>query len=119
MTIRLAEIDRSDICLVNLNEDVIANEKKGERPCLIVAKQLEVKFVVIIPITTTPNFERFSYTLTIKKDNMNNLENDSIAEIFQIRAISINRIVKKIGFLDAHKFGDLQKILSQYLGLNC
>ncbi len=116
--IRLDDIDKSDICIVNLDDDAIANEKKGERPCIVVALQKDVKFLIVIPLTKNLNVTRFPFTLQIKRDDNNNLDYDSVAEIFQIRAISYERVTKKIGFLETTQFTDLQKLLSQFLDLN-
>ncbi len=118
MTVPITSLERVDICYVNLDIDTVANEQRGERPCVIIAKQEQVRFVVIIPLTTTKEAIRFSSTLEIKRSEINQLKEDSVAMIFQIRAISVDRLTTKRGFLEDRYFSDILKLLATYLGLN-
>ena len=118
MTVPITSLERADICYVNLDNDTVANEQRGERPCVIIAKQEQVRFVVIIPLTTTKEAIRFSSTLEIKRSEINQLKEDSVAMIFQIRAISVDRLTTKRGFLEDRYFSDILKLLATYLGLN-
>ena len=85
---------------------------------MIIAKQEQVGLVVIIPLTTTKEVIRFSSTLEIKRSNINHLKADSVAMIFHVRAISVDRLTTKRGFLEDHYFSDILKLLATYLGLN-
>ena len=118
MTVPITSLERADICYVNLDLDTVANEQRGERPCVIIAKQEQVGLVVIIPLTTTKGVIRFSSTLEIKRSDINHLKEDSVAMIFQDRAISVGRLTTKRGFLEDHYFSDILKLLATYLGLN-
>lgn len=69
---------------------------------MILGKQEEVRFVVIIPLTTTKGVTRFSFTLEIERSEINHLKDDSVAMIFQVRAISVCRLTRKTGFLDSY-----------------
>lgn len=118
MTLLIASLQRGDICLVNLDADTVANEQKGYRPCVVIGKQDQVGFLVIVPITTTEDVKRFAFTLELKRSGVNNLVKDSIAMVFQIRAISVSRISRKTGILEDHYFSDILKLISAYFGLN-
>ena len=118
MTVPITSLERADICYVNLDNDTVANEQRGVRPCVIIAKQEQVGLVVIIPLTTTKGVIRFSFTMEIRKSEVNQLKEDSIAMIFQVRAISVSRLTRKTGFLEDHYFSDILKLLATYLGLN-
>ncbi len=93
---------RKEIWLINLDPSIGAEIKK-KRPCVILNDDaigiLPLK--VIAPITDYK--ERFSivpWMVKLKPDNKNNLNKDSVIDLFQVRSVSEERLIKKIGSID-------------------
>jgi mRNA-degrading endonuclease toxin of MazEF toxin-antitoxin module len=59
--------------------------------------------------------KRFSYTVEIKKSNFNKLKYDSIAMIFQIRAISNQRFISLSGILEDKYIEHIKTNISLFL----
>lgn len=99
---------KGDIYLVDLSSGV-GHEQHGFRPAILVSESI-AGMVVVLPLTTNLEALRFPYTLSIIESSVNNLEQNSVALIFQIKSIDKNRLRKKIGILPS---SDLKKIDSQ------
>ncbi len=77
----------------------IGHEQGYERPAILVRSIHNVG--IILPLTTrTDDLNRFSYTLRINRGANNKLTADSVALLFQIRAIDARRIGRNMGNLD-------------------
>lgn len=90
---------RSEIWLINLNPTIGAETQKT-RPAIIVNDDdlglLPLR--VIVPLTDWK--ERYAAALwmvKIEPDGNNNLTKTSAADCFQVRSVSQNRFVRKIG----------------------
>jgi len=88
---------KGDICTIDLPYNY-GNEQSGVRPAIIVV-ELKVGVAVVIPFTSNTKALRFDDTLLIEPSTQNGLSEQSVALIFQIRAIDKSRIIKKIGEL--------------------
>ena len=93
---------RSEIWLINL-EPTIGAEIRKKRPAIIVNDDelgiLPLK--VIVPITDWKDkFEVAEWMVKIEPDKNNNLIKVSSADCFQIRSLSQERLIKKIGYVD-------------------
>jgi len=71
------------------------HEQKGTRPCLVMGKIYGL--VCIIPLTSSENRSSMAFTELIDATPSSGLNQDSVALIFQMRTISEERFVKKIG----------------------
>lgn len=88
------------------------HEQTGQRPCLIIST-VEANTIIIIPFTTNLRALKYLSTTKIEPSSLNGLDITSIALIFQIRAIDIKRLVKKIGVLEEDYLKDIKSILSK------
>ena len=93
------QVKQGDICLVDFNPTK-GDEMKKIRPAIIIngnfAVGLDLK--IVAPITTWINdFEKIWWLLKLKPTKQNGLKTNSTVNCYQIRCISIERIVKKIG----------------------
>ena len=93
---------RSEIWLINL-DPAIGAEIRKKRPAIIVNDNdlgiLPLK--VIVPITDWKDrYERAEWMIKIEPDENNNLTKPSSADCFQIRSLSEERLIKKIGIVD-------------------
>lgn len=109
---------QNEIWLINLDPTIGAEIKKT-RPAIIVNDNaiglLPLK--IIVPITDwKEQFAVAPWMIKIKPNKQNNLTKTSSADCFQVRSVSENRFVKKIGTINQEisseiKFG-LAKVLS-------
>ena len=93
---------RSEIWLINL-EPTIGAEIRKKRPAIIVNDDdlgiLPLK--IIVPITDWKDrYEMAEWMIKIEPDENNNLVKNSSADCFQIRSLSEERLIKKIGIVD-------------------
>jgi len=75
-------------------------EQIGFRPAIIVQDERYIDILpttLVIPLTSQLKAQRFPATLLIKSTKENGLENDSVALIFQLRAIDQKRIKNRLG----------------------
>ncbi len=73
----------------------IEHEQEKKRPCVIVKVFENINMCLEIPLTSKCNASRFPYTLIIKNNTNNKFSIASIALLFHIRSISINRLESK------------------------
>ena len=76
-----------------------AHEQKGIRPGFIIA-MTGTNMVITIPLTSNLQALKFPNTIRIKNSNINNLERDSVAMIFQMLSLDKMRFIQKIGELE-------------------
>ena len=91
-------------------------EQEGLRPAVIFANA-GFGIVTIIPLTSNFQALRFQYTYQIEKSKMNGLSVDSIALVFQLRAIDLKRLKKKTGELENKHLKKLDELIIKYLNL--
>lgn len=90
---------QKEIWLVNL-DPTVGSEIKKTRPCIILNDDsigvLPLK--VIAPITDfKPRYEDVPWMVKIIPDKLNNLEKESVIDLFQLRSVSEERLIKKLG----------------------
>ena len=96
----MVAIQKGDICVVDLTVSV-GREQSGVRPAIVVSPGDMPGVVIVIPLTTNIDSLRFPHTLALLPDSKNRLEQESVALIFQVRAIDKKRIMQIIGKLDS------------------
>ena len=103
---------QGDIYLADLNP-VRGHEQKGMRPVVIISGNTmneNLGLMIVCPITS--RIKNYFSCVALKKDKINNLECDSEIVTFQIRTISAERLVKRIGNVEVSQ---LQRVFD---GLN-
>jgi mRNA interferase MazF len=109
---------QGEIWLINLDPTVGAEIKKT-RPAIIVSDDSLVKLPlkIIVPVTDWKDrYEIAPWMIKVEPNSKNGLNKDSSADCFQVRSVSQERFVKKIGnisviIMDEIKVG-LSKVLS-------
>ena len=71
--------------------------------------------IIIIPLTSNLKTLKYSNTVKIKPSINNGLDKDSVALIFQIRALDKKRLLSKIGNLEKNYLDDIDKELKNLL----
>ncbi len=76
---------------------------------MLIIKEFQTgNIVLLIPFTGTLNSGRFPYTTKVEKNNGNGLDNDSIALVFQMKAVSKSRFKYKRGKLSSRKYDEIE-----------
>ena len=110
---------RSEVWQINL-DPTIGSEIRKIRPAIIINNNelgvLPLK--IIIPITDWKvQYNIAPWMVGIFPDNMNGLSKHSSADCLQIRSVSIERFVKKIGIIDDFTLEKIENALYQVLDL--
>ncbi len=94
-------MQRGEIWLVNL-DPTIGSEIRKTRPAMIVSSDLVgiLPLKVIVPFTEWQDrYAQAPWMVKINPDEQNHLTKDSAADALQIRSVSQQRLVQKIGAL--------------------
>ncbi len=110
---------QSDIWLINLDPTIGAEIKKT-RPAIIVndnsVGRLPLK--IIVPLTDWKDrYEVAPWMVKLNPDNQNKLKKPSSADCFQVRTLSEQRFVKKIGTIDTETFEKIKDGLAKVLSI--
>ena len=88
-----------EIYWVNL-DPTVGDEIKERRPVIILngGHDKHLKLAIVVPVTAwSPYWDENPFFVTLEPNSKNGLSKKSSVDCFQIRAISHNRFVKKIG----------------------
>jgi mRNA interferase MazF len=72
---------------------------------------------LIVPLTTKIKALDFAGTILIKPDKENHLDKESIALVFQLRAIDRKGLSMNIGKLKLNQINKLQTLIKELMGL--
>jgi len=92
-------MNKGEIWLINLDPSIGAEIHKT-RPAIIVSSDAvgTLPLKVIVPVTDwKPHYAGVPWIVQLLPDNTNNLRKISGADAFQVRSVSQERFVKKIG----------------------
>jgi mRNA interferase MazF len=111
---------RGEVWLVNL-DPVIGSELRKTRPAVIVSRDaigvLPVK--VIVPLTGwRDEFAQAGWLVPIEKDPRNGITKKSAADTVQVRSVSDQRLVERLGTLPAESMLRIGKALELVLALD-
>jgi len=96
-------MQRGEIWLVNL-DPTIGSEIRKTRPAVIVSSDLIgiLPLKVIVPLTEwKPRYAKAPWMVRIDSNDQNGLGKTSAADGLQIRSVSHQRLVKKLGILQS------------------
>ena len=102
-------MNRGEVWTINLDPTIGAEIKK-KRPCVIVNNNIvgKLPLKVIVPITVwSDTYQQADWHVKIIPSPGNGLTKTSSADTFQMRSLSENRFVNKLGNLTAE---ELEKI---------
>ncbi|MEX2379957.1 MAG: type II toxin-antitoxin system PemK/MazF family toxin [Vicingaceae bacterium] len=101
-------------------DPTVAEEIKKTRPPIIVNDNAlgKLPLKVIVPLTDwKEKYNQAPWMVKVNADFQNNLIKNSSADCFQIRSISKNRIIKKIGVINDHTLENIKVSLSKVLSI--
>ncbi|MFA6991669.1 MAG: type II toxin-antitoxin system PemK/MazF family toxin [Candidatus Gracilibacteria bacterium] len=106
---------QKDIYLVDLNP-VKGSEQSGKRPVVVVSgNTMNDNFGVAIVCPISSKIKNYPVCVQLKKNKTNNLKQDSEIITFQIRTISKNRLIKKLGKITDEDLAEVFKGLNTVL----
>lgn len=94
------------------------HEQSYPRPAIIFKVIHELNMCLVIPLTSNLNHLNLPYTLQINATSTTNLMTDSVALVFQLRAIDDTRITgSEIGSLEEQQINKIKIIIKDMLNL--
>lgn len=110
---------QNEIWMINLDPTIGAEIKKT-RPAIIVNDNSLAKLPlkIIVPITEwKEKFRIAPWMVRIESDSSNGLTKTSSADCYQIRSISDQRFVRKLGEMNISKMDDIRNAMSLVLSI--
>ena len=104
-------MNRGEVWEVN-HDPTVGAEIKKIRPCVIVSRDTlaRLPLKIVVPLTVwDPRFETAAWHVPVDATPQNGLSKKSSADTFQVRSISENRLIRRVGVLSApvmDKIGD-------------
>lgn len=90
------------------------HEQSGLRPVIVLC-EADAEMALVIPFTSNLQALRYSNTISVKPTGTNGLKENSVALVFQIRAIGKNRLLEKIGSLEKEHLQEMNRMLKKML----
>jgi mRNA interferase MazF len=110
---------QGEIWLITL-DPIIGAEIKKTRPAVVVNDNSlgKLPLKIIVPITDwKERYESAPWMVRIPPDPVNNLTKESVADCFQIRSLSEERFVSKIGKVNSGNLDEIKEALSKVLSI--
>lgn len=110
---------QGEIWLINLDPTVGAEIKKT-RPVIIVSDDLlgKLPLKIIVPVTDwNDRYEIAPWMIKLDPNQKNGLTKESSADCFQIRSVSQERFIKKIGTISRTIMDEIKIGLSRVLSI--
>lgn len=110
---------RSEIWLINLDPTVGAEIRKTRPEVIVNVDTLgKLPLKVIVPITDwKARFSMAEWMVKLEPNTVNNLSKDSTADCFQVRSLSQERMVRKIGVVSQLKMLEIEQALGKVLNI--
>lgn len=113
-------MNQNEIWQVNLDPTIGAEIKKT-RPVVIVNDDTlgKLPLKVIVPITDWKEHYSFApWMVRIIPNSTNGLSKDSAVDCFQVRSISKDRFIRRIGHLDVTEMDEIRLGLARILSID-
>jgi mRNA interferase MazF len=110
---------QGEIWLINLDPTVGAEIKKT-RPAVIVNDNSvgKLPLKIIVPLTEWKDrYHIAPWMIKIMPDKNTQINKPSAADCFQVRSISEQRFIKRIGIIDMHSIEQIKNGLSKVLSI--
>ena len=108
-----------EIYWVNL-DPTIGDEIKKRRPVIVVngGHDKHLRLAIVVPVTAWSTYwDKNSFFISLEPDSNNGLRKKSTVDCFQIRAISHNRFVEKIGNISNDEIDLIKKSIALILDI--
>ena len=106
---------QKEIWLADL-EPIKGRKQGGRRPVVIISGDtMNEHYGVRIVCPLSLQIKNFAGCLLLKKDKVNRLPKDSEVLTFQLRTVSIGRLIKKIGHITPAQLREIRLFLNEIL----
>ena len=111
-------MSRGELWLVSFDPS-LGDEIRKTRPAVIISDDrlgiLELR--VVVPITAWQSaFEGSSWMIQIEPDHANGLSKTSAADAFQVKSVSTQRLIKRLGVVHPETLDHLVKAIRLIIG---
>jgi mRNA interferase MazF len=110
---------RGEIWSVNLDPSV-GSEIRKKRPAIIINRDSAgiLPLKIVVPLTSwRVGFEKAPWLVPLEKDIKNGVTKKSAADTFQVRSVSEERFVERLGELNSEDLNRVGTALALTLGL--
>jgi len=110
---------QGEIWLINL-DPALGAEIKKTRPAIIVSDDMlgKLPLKIIVPLTDWKDrYEIAPWMVKISANMKNNLSKESAADCFQVRSVSQERFVSKVGAVSNSAMDEIRTGLSKVLSI--
>ena len=110
---------QGDIWLVNL-DPAIGAEIRKTRPCVILSDDTigALPLRIIAPLTDLKErYRSVPWMIALEPDHLNNLAKPSALDLFQVRSLSVERLVRKVGEITPVQIHQAQKSIAIVFGI--
>ena len=108
-----------EIYWVNL-DPAIGDEIKKKRPVIVIngGHDKHLRLAIVVPVTAwSPYWDKNPFFVSLEPDSNNGLQKRSAIDCFQIRAISHDRFVEKIGNIPDNEINLIKKSIALILDI--
>jgi mRNA interferase MazF len=106
---------KGEIYLVEIPSNS-GHEQEGLRPVIIMS-EVNAGVVNIIPFTSNSYALKYPYTIRIGLSDFNKLKKDSVALVFQLRAIDVRKLNNRIGVIEDEVMSEVDNLIKKLLNL--
>ena len=109
-----------DIYWVNL-DPTIGDEIRKRRPVVVLngGHDKHLRLAIVVPITSwVLNWAKNPFFVSLEPDDSNRLQKKSAVDCFQLRAISHDRFMKKIGSVSENEISLIKKAIALILDID-
>ena len=114
----MSSATRGEIWQVNL-DPTRGTEMQKRRPAVVISSPTfnRQALRIIVPITTwQPKFATWSFMVFLQATPTNGLTNDSGGNTLQVRCVSTERLIRKVGVLSASDLEDVVAAVALSIG---
>lgn len=111
---------RGDIAYINLPSASGSRAQSGRRPGVLVISDTAPSgnpMIMVVPFTSNLAASRFPFTIRIAPSPRNGLAVESIALVFQLRAVDQTHVETVIGHLEEKYLTAIDQLMRQMLDL--
>lgn len=95
------------------------HEQSYLRPAIVFKIINELGMCIVIPLTSNMDHLNLPYTIQINKTGHTNLRENSVALVFQIRAIDKTRMIgDQIGKTEEYQISKIKSVIKEMLTIN-
>lgn len=111
-------MNRGEIWLINFDPST-GDEIVKKRPAIIISHNSigKLKLKIVVPITSwKENYSKIPWFIPLHSNIYNNLKKDSAADTFQIKSLSEDRFIKKIGTISDEELENIVSAINLCIG---